>query len=121
MTIGSHGVAHRNWKLLDDAELEAELCQSRSKLEEICKCPVTTVGIPFGSYDARVLRALQGAGYTCAWSSDRGTMDPIAFLRPRTSIHGAMDMEEIENILEGRMSFASRLRRALGMAWRRWF
>lgn len=120
MTIGSHGIAHRDWRELDDADLRTELVQSRARLEEICGRPVTTAGIPFGGYDARVLRALRAAGYSCAWSSDRGTMDPTAFLRPRTSVRGAMEVAEIDAILAGQMPLAARLRRALGMARRRW-
>jgi peptidoglycan/xylan/chitin deacetylase (PgdA/CDA1 family) len=120
MTIGSHGMAHRDWRRLEENELYAELVQSRAMLEEICGQPVTTAGIPFGGYNARVLRALRAAGYTCAWSSDRGTISPGAFLRPRTSVQGAMDQPEIADILAGRMPLAVRARRALGMARRRW-
>lgn len=119
MTIGSHGIAHLNWRGLDDAALEEELSLSRRRLEEVTGKPVTTAGIPFGSYDARVLRALRKAGYTAAWSSDRGRMNPQAFLRPRTSITGAMGAAEVAEILSGHLPLRARLRRAVGMTRKR--
>lgn len=119
MTIGSHGVAHLDWRKLDDAALHVELADSRAALEAICGQPITTAGIPFGSYDARVLRALRQAGYSVAYSSDRGPMNPAAFLRPRTSVQGAMSTSDIAAILAGKMPTLRRLRRMIGMARRR--
>lgn len=121
MGIGSHGVDHRDWQSLTGAELEAELALSRATLESICGQPVRTAGIPFGRYDARVLRGLRRAGYDCAYSSDRGTMAVTDFLRPRTSVRAAMTAAEMADILAGRMAPSLRLRRAVGMARRRWF
>lgn len=119
MVIGSHGVAHRDWRRLDDPALMAELSGSRRALEAICRKSVMTAGIPFGSYDARVLRALRQAGYGAAYSSDRGPMNPTAFLRPRTSVKGTMTQADIAHILSGRMPALSRLRRMISMARRR--
>ena len=115
MGIGSHGIAHCDWTGLDEADLTEELSVSRSVLETLCDRPVTGVGIPFGRYDARVLRAVRAAGYMAAWSSDGGRMNPAAFLRSRTSIRDGMDMAEIETILAGRIPPLRRLRRAFGM------
>ena len=93
MTIGSHGINHVAWPKLNDIELENELRASRAQLEDICGHQIIEAGIPFGRYDARVLKALRTAGYTAAWSSDGGTFHRNAFLRPRTSLRG--DMTEI--------------------------
>lgn len=119
MVIGSHGVAHRDWRRLDDSALTAELSGSRSTLEAVCRQPVTAAGIPFGSYDARVLTALRRAGYKAAYSSDRGKMNPTAFLRPRTSVKATMSPADIAAILSGQMPALLRLRRMIGMARRR--
>jgi peptidoglycan/xylan/chitin deacetylase (PgdA/CDA1 family) len=119
MGIGSHGIAHRAWNGLNDAELEDELVRSRHVLEEMCGTPVQSAGIPFGAYDARVLRALRSAGYMAAYSSDGGCMDPTAFLRPRASVRAGMDMAEIDALIAGRMSLRRRLRRIIGMARKR--
>lgn len=120
MVIGSHGIDHVPWTGLDDASLKRELADSRARLENICGRPVTEAGIPFGRYDARVLRALRAAGYSAAWSSDGGCFSRKAFLRPRTSLRGDMDAEQITHILENRAHPIRRLRRAVGMARRRW-
>ena len=120
MVIGSHGIDHVAWPTLDDAALERELRDSRARLEDICGRPVTEAGVPFGRYDARVLRALRAAGYSTAWTSDGGTMRRNAFLRPRTSLRGDMTDAMMTTLLQGRMPPLRRLRRALGMARRRW-
>lgn len=119
MRIGSHGVAHRNWRSLDDMALTAELSASRRVLEEICSQPVTTAGIPFGSYDARVLRALRQAGYDAAYSSDRGLMNPDAFVRPRASVMGGLTPAQSTALLAGQLAALPRVRRMISMARKR--
>ncbi|WP_226689830.1 polysaccharide deacetylase family protein [Ruegeria arenilitoris] len=115
MGIGSHGIAHVAWSELEAETLEQELTQSRDVLQELCGGPVTKAGIPFGRYNARVLRALRRNGYRTAFSSDTGYMSDTAFLRPRTSLRGDMTPTEIDAILAGQMPAARRLRRAVGM------
>ena len=121
MGVGSHGIAHRDWRQISADELTAELAGSRGTIEGVLGHAITTAGIPFGSYDARVLTALRRAGYTAAYSSDRGPMDPQSFLRPRTSVQDGMTDATIADILSGRMPAGRRLRRAVGMFRRRWF
>lgn len=120
MAIGSHGIDHVVWPTLDDATLEQELRNSRARLEDICGQPVTEAGIPFGRYDARVLRALRAAGYAMAWSSDGGRFRRNAYLRPRSSLRGDMPDEMMLAVMSDRLSPLRRLRRSLGMARRRW-
>lgn len=119
MGIGSHGVAHRDWRKLDSAGLRHELEESKATLERLCGRPVTAAGIPFGGWNARVLRALRRAGYQSAWSSDGGRMRPDAFLRPRRSVRGDMDAAALRDLLDGRTGPVRALRRGLGMALRR--
>lgn len=115
MVIGSHGIAHRAWTTLGAEELRRELVVSKRDLEDICGRPVTSAGIPFGSYNAKVLRAVRLAGYTAAYSSDGGRMNPRAFLRPRTSVREDMDDRDIADILTGNAPLWRRLRRGAGM------
>ena len=119
MSIGSHGIAHVDWSLLEPAALDTELSQSREVLQELCAQQVTEAGIPFGCYNARVLRALRQHGYRVAFSSDMGLMNDAAFLRPRTSLRGDMTETEFDALLAGRMPPAKQLRRALGMTRKR--
>ena len=115
MTIGSHGIDHRNWTTLDAQALAQELAQSRAVLQAICGQPLTTAGIPFGGYDARVLAALRQAGYLAAYSSDRGWMNPDAFLRPRTSVKAVMTEQDMMALLAGHLTPLARIRRSIGM------
>ncbi len=119
MSIGSHGIDHRNWAQLSPADLHAEISRSRERLEAICARAVRSAAIPFGAYNARVLRMLARAGYKVVFSSDGGQMGPQAFLRPRTSVRAAMSVAELSAILEARMPLGRRLRRAAKMALHR--
>ena len=121
MGIGSHGVDHRNWTTLDPDALHHELKASRNALETICGRPIQMAGVPFGAYSARVLRSLAATGYACAYTSDGGFMQPDAFLRPRSSVRRDMKLNDVIDILKGRIGFKGRLRRSLGMARKRFF
>lgn len=119
MGIGSHGIDHLDWSQLDPEALSVDLSKSKARLEDICGMPVTMAGIPFGLYNARVLRALRATGYEIAYSSDRGPMRPGDFPRPRTSVRGDWSSAEMTAALSGRMSVLKRLRRMVGMTYKR--
>jgi peptidoglycan/xylan/chitin deacetylase (PgdA/CDA1 family) len=119
MRVGSHGTTHRDWRRLQATDLSHELAASRQALQAITGQAITAAGIPFGSYDGAVLRAIRAAGYLCAYSSDRGMMDEERFLRPRTSFRADMTEAELAAVLAGRLDPLTRLRRAVGMARRR--
>ena len=119
MTIGSHGVDHMNWSTLPADKLHHELTASRATLEQICGQTVATAGIPFGGYNAAVLKALRQTGYNCAYSSDCGTMDPNAFLRPRASVQGKMSDADFRALIAGHLSIKRRMRRFIGMTRKR--
>lgn len=87
MTIGSHGIHHRDWRRVGDDELAEELRGSRLALERLTGRPVTAASCPFGSYDRRVLAGLRRqAGYGLVFTSDGGPADPRAWLQPRTTL-----------------------------------
>jgi peptidoglycan/xylan/chitin deacetylase (PgdA/CDA1 family) len=87
MEIGSHGLNHRDWRTLGDAELRDELTVSRRMLTGISGGEITEAACPFGSYDRRVLRALRAAGYRRVFNSDEGTGSVSSWLSPRTTVH----------------------------------
>ena len=120
MGVGSHGINHLDWTRLDPTTLRHELEDSRRVLEYLLDTPVREAAIPFGAWNGRVLRTLRQAGYTKAYSSDCGPMDTTAFLRPRTSITTVTGMDNIVNILSGKMTPLSRLRRKLTMTLKQW-
>ena len=117
--IGSHGINHVDWRHASPETLTVELRQSRSVLEEILGGPVTELAIPFGSYNAAVLRAIRKAGYAAAWTSDGGPLDPAAFVRPRLSVRADMNLATVQSALQGDEGLRKRLRRQLAMLKKR--
>lgn len=119
MGIGSHGKTHRDWCLMDAATLKNELEESKDVLARLSGRPVTAAAIPFGRWNARVLRAMRFAGYEIAWSSDGGRMRQDTFLRPRLSVRADMNVAVFHEVLAGRLGMVQALRRGLGMTFRR--
>lgn len=66
--IGSHTMSHANLTLLNDADLETELSQSKKILEDITGRPVTSVSFPFGQWNRRVWDKALELGYSAATS-----------------------------------------------------
>lgn len=116
MQIGSHGINHLKWSSLTPEGLHSEVEESRQMLEAVCAKPMHSAAIPFGAYNAGVLRALRAAGYTSVYSSDGGTMKPDAFLRPRSSVRTGMSTSETRDILAGKISLRRQIRRSIGIA-----
>jgi len=73
--IGAHGDRHKPLDALPDAELAAELRDSRSFLEDLLGRPVRTMSYPHGRVDRRVRDAAQAAGYELAGTSRYGISD----------------------------------------------
>jgi peptidoglycan/xylan/chitin deacetylase (PgdA/CDA1 family) len=63
MSVQSHGRTHRFLSDLPDAELEAELHDSRRVLESLAGRTVDALALPGGRGGARELRAAHAAGY----------------------------------------------------------
>lgn len=114
--IGNHGAGHLDWTALDEAGLRREVVEAREIIAEAAGQGVTEAGIPFGRYNARVLRALKAAGYVRAFSSDGGAVTGSDWPVPRTSLTREMDAGAVEGILLGRESALRGLRRRLAMA-----
>ncbi|HKS99064.1 MAG TPA: polysaccharide deacetylase family protein [Rugosimonospora sp.] len=110
MSIGSHGWAHRDWRRLQAGHAEEEIIEAHRVLRELSGSPVTTVAIPFGSYDRHVLRRLRSADVTRVYTSDGGRARPGAWLQPRNSLHHDMDADWISRVLHGSPSLPARAR-----------
>ncbi|MET9951091.1 polysaccharide deacetylase family protein [Streptomyces sp. NPDC006339] len=85
MEIGSHGLRHVPLTDADDATLAAETRQSRELIEEITGDRVDGFCYPYGSVDARVVRAVRKAGYAYACAIDPGPLSGTYAL-PRVHI-----------------------------------
>lgn len=93
--IGSHGLAHRHLRELDDNALEQELRESKRSLEIITGQAVTSFAYPWGEWDERVSACVARTGYLVAVATDHGTTledNPYAAARriifPTTSRFG---------------------------------
>lgn len=117
MEIGCHGMHHRAWRGLTDAELTEELVTAKAALEQAVGRPVTRAACPFGSYDRRVLNRLRAAGYTQVYTSDTGLARPGAFLQTRTSVHSGDGAELVRRIETSRETLARRAKQAV-KRWR---
>jgi peptidoglycan/xylan/chitin deacetylase (PgdA/CDA1 family) len=100
MTIGSHGLAHRDWRTLTDDELDAEVVTARELLEGGLGHAVRHVACPFGAYDRRVLGRLRRAGYERVFTSDGGRLLRDRWLTPRTTVHAGDDVDWLRAAME---------------------
>jgi len=71
--IGSHSLSHPILTNCDDHRLQKECEESRRLLEEELGVKVGAFCYPNGDHDARVVRAVQKAGFTHAVTTDWGT------------------------------------------------
>ena len=84
--IGSHTVSHPILTTTDDAQLEAELRDSRARLEAELGRRVELFCYPNGACDERVRRETARAGYACAVTTEPGLnerrgADPLTLRR----------------------------------------
>ncbi len=113
MEIGSHGVGHLPWRSLDDHRLTEELRASRAALKSVCGSVVDAAACPFGSYDRRVLRALDAAGYRTVFTSDGGPCAGRGRLRARNTIKRTTTPRDIQSMLTRCKSPSWRLKCAI--------
>jgi peptidoglycan/xylan/chitin deacetylase (PgdA/CDA1 family) len=104
MSVGSHGWAHRDWRKLTDAEAEREIGEANRVIGEVTGEPVTSVAIPFGSYDRIVLTRLRRAGVRRAYTSDGGTARRGQWLQARNSLRHDLDAEWVRQVFSGKAS-----------------
>lgn len=98
MSIGSHGLRHRDWCTLAEDELHEELAVSRRTLSEILDTEITEAACPFGSYNRRVLRALHAVGYRRVFNSDGDPGHPGSWPSSRTTVDRERPLEHWLNL-----------------------
>jgi peptidoglycan/xylan/chitin deacetylase (PgdA/CDA1 family) len=80
--IGSHSSTHPDLTALGDAELDAELADSRAACEEALQRPCTSLAYPFGAHDRRIAEHARAAGYETGVILDGRVAIP-----PRSLVH----------------------------------
>ncbi|MFO0973683.1 MAG: polysaccharide deacetylase family protein [Phycisphaerae bacterium] len=99
--LGAHGRTHRPLSSLSDAELAAELSESRAALERASGRPVKMMAVPGGWYDGATVRAASAAGYTAMCVSDVGAIragDDVMRLR-RINVAGTYGLGQFRQML----------------------
>jgi hypothetical protein len=100
-SIGAHGWTHTLLTHCGERELFTELNSARLTLEDKLGTSITTMSLPGGRYNARVLEACRSAGYTQIFSSiPRAEPTPIGVLVGRLNIRGDMSLERISELFE---------------------
>lgn len=119
MSVGSHGWAHRDWRRIDETQAAQEFAEAHRVLAELTGRPVTSVAIPFGSYDRHVLARIRQARISRAYTSDGGRAQPESWLQPRNSLRHDTGPEWTKRVLDGRPSLPVRARKLAARAVKR--
>lgn len=95
--FGSHTRTHRDLTALSVSQLERELIDSKSEIEDVIGRPVTLLSYPFGRHNERVRDAVRRIGYDAAFSVSGTFGDRFAI--PRVNVHSLMTGGELRRIL----------------------
>lgn len=99
-TIGAHGWSHVFLTRCTPAQLDIELSRARVILEDRLGVAITTMSLPGGRFNRRVLESCSGAGYTHVFtSSPRSESAPLGFTVGRLNIRGDMQADWIARLL----------------------
>jgi peptidoglycan/xylan/chitin deacetylase (PgdA/CDA1 family) len=85
--IGSHTKTHPRLARVGEAQIEAELTESRAECEERMGLPCTSIAYPYSDYDERAVRAAAAAGYRFAVTVPRGPAPALALQWPRVGVY----------------------------------
>lgn len=84
--IGSHTCSHPHLPRLGDVELDRELRESRTRLEDELRRRCRFLAYPFGDEDGRVRAAARRAGYEAAFALPGDVAAPDDFAVPRLGV-----------------------------------
>lgn len=114
--IGAHGWSHTLLTHCSDSDLAKELGGARRELEDKLGAAVTTMSLPGGRYNRRVLSACREAGYTEVYASiPRAEAAPLGPLVGRLNIRGDMSLEWIARLFQPDSNLLSSLGRQYRM------
>ena len=121
MTVGCHGMHHRNWRRLDADGIREEFVDARRLLADAAGEPVREASCPFGDYDGRVLRELRHHDFSRVYTIDGRPARPDAWLQSRYIVRSEDTPERIAELARNpRQELARGVVRSLKTAVRRW-
>jgi peptidoglycan/xylan/chitin deacetylase (PgdA/CDA1 family) len=114
--IGAHGWSHALLTHCNPRGLHTELVDARLTLEDKLGTSITTMSLPGGRYNRRILTACQEAGYTQIFTSiPRAEPDPVGPTFGRLNIRGDMSLEWIAKLFHPDSNLLSSLERQYQM------
>jgi len=100
-SIGAHGWSHTLLTHCSEEDLQTELGGARKTLEDKLGAAITTMSLPGGRYNRRVLAACEAAGYTQVYTSiPRSEPATPGRMIGRLNILGSMTTEWIADVLQ---------------------
>jgi len=85
VTVGSHGLRHRDLTTMSRQEQDYDLSESRLRIEKALGQPCLALAYPYGRWNVQTAQAASLAGYRCAVTTDGGSntsaCDPMALHR----------------------------------------
>lgn len=99
--IGAHGWSHKLLTHCSEKDLDTELGRARKTLEDKLGASVTTMSLPGGRYNHRVIKACEATGYTQVYTSiPRSEPALPGPMIGRLNIRGDMKAEWIAAVLQ---------------------
>jgi peptidoglycan/xylan/chitin deacetylase (PgdA/CDA1 family) len=99
--IGAHGWSHALLTHCDESALQTELQTARLTLEDKLGAAITTMSLPGGRFDQRVLNACKAAGYTHVYTSNpRAEPTDLPFLIGRLNLRNNTTVETLTQLLD---------------------
>jgi hypothetical protein len=110
--IGAHGWTHTLLTHCSPTELQKELAEARLTLEDKLGTSITTMSLPGGRANPRVIQACRDAGYTQIFTSiPKREPLPAGAMIGRLNVRGDMTLEWLERLFEPKSNVLSSLGR----------
>ncbi len=117
MAIGSHGWSHADWRRASPETMRREVGEAKDRIEQAAGVAVTSVAIPFGSYDRRVLD--DAAPFETIFTSDAAIADSRARVQPRFSYVRSWSHGSVGRAIQDSRHPLKRARQNLAMTFKR--
>ena len=120
MTVGCHGMRHRNWRRLDEDGIQEEFVTARRLISDAAGEPVQEAACPFGEYNRRALRELRRQGFSRVYTIDgRPARRSDAWLQHRYIVRSDDTPERIAALAHD-PRLATDVLRSMKRATKRW-
>lgn len=111
MIIGSHGMTHRILTKLNDTDLNYELSESKSLLEEKLGAKIDYFSVPRGFYDKRIVSMTKKIGYKNIFTSNPN--DNNGFCIGRIAVKNSWDIKHFSKVIINGLTFGDRIEKTV--------